>query len=426
MSMKKILDSLYGEITLDKDISSLVRLPVLQRLRHVRLSNIDSLNIPGIANLSRYEHVLGVNHLAGQLGFYNRLSREDRLALSASALLHDWAITSFGHLVEEAFKYVDTGFDHENQLYKIIMGEDQEEIGGVERQILFGRQTKLRVWGRKVVGPDRADEFLEAITNYIRGRGRFGRLICGDIDLDNIDSVFRMAYHMGLAVDRECPLRLGRSILDVGGENGYPVFRRSAEPDIVQWLSTRHAVYERLMLADADFAGKLMILYATVLAFEAGEIGKPDWSLTDDGLLQRLLTSGGEGKETAKRWLTGELWDKTPLYWMAGRRPDFPEVLSFSRELSSALSRTCFAYCIKDKRDRLLKIRFEDGASEELGTDSLQWLFAVGSPVRRPFKVAEVDAVIDLAQMYFSTSVISVAREPGLGKHVGDEQRCLL
>ncbi len=426
MSMKNILDSLYGEVSFDEDILSLIQLPVLQRLRHVRLSNIDSLNMPGIANLSRYEHVLGVGHLAGQLSFYNRLSREDRLALSASALLHDWAITSFGHLVEEALNYVGTGFHHENRLYEMVIGEDQEEIGGVERQILVGRQTKLLRWVRKVVGPDRANEFLQGITNYMRGHGRFGRLICGDIDLDNIDSVFRMAYHMGLPVDRECPLRLARSILDVSGRNGNPVFRRSAEPDIVQWLSTRHAVYERLMLADADFTGKLMILYATVSAFEADEIGKLDWSLTDDELLQRLRTSAGEGKETVKRWLAGELWNGTPLYWMAGRRPDFPEVLSFSRELSSALSRPCFAYCIKDKRDRLLKVRFEDGASEEFGTDSLQWLFGVGSPVQRPFRVAEIDVVIDLAQMYFSTSVISAAREPGLSKHLGDEQQCLL
>ena len=147
MKTLSFADSIYGQISVDDDISLLIKLPVLQRLRHVRLSNIDSLNMPGIANLSRYEHAIGVGHLATQLGMNYRLSREDRLALSASALLHDWAITSFGHLVEEAFQYVGTGFDHEHRLYEIIAGEGLEEIGGINRQIIHGRQANVRAMG---------------------------------------------------------------------------------------------------------------------------------------------------------------------------------------------------------------------------------------------------------------------------------------
>lgn len=417
--MKKLsfVDALYGQVKFDEAVSSLVASPILQRLRHVRLSNIDSLDMPGIANLTRYEHSLGVCFLASQVGFYTRLSYDDRLALSASALLHDWAITAFAHLVEEAFKYVGTGFNHETRLYEIIAGEDPSEIGGIERQIYRGRQTGLRVWGQKVASADRSDALLLAITRYIRGNGRFGRLICGDIDLDNIDNVFRMAYHMGLLEDRELPLRLAHSIEDVYGENGEPVFRRSAGRDIVQWLDTRHAVYERLMLAEADFAGKLMILYASVSAFEAGEIGKPDWNLTDHQLLERLLTSRVRAaKETVDRWLVGELWDTTPLYWMAGERPAFPAMRSFSKELSDGLSRSCFAYCIKDKRNRPLTIHFDDGKSETLGTSSSEWLLGVGSPMRRTFTAAECRKIIDLAQTYLSTSMISSASKPREGQ----------
>ncbi len=97
-------DTLYGRVVLDDDMMKLSATPVIQRLRHVRLSNINSIDMPGIANLSRYEHVLGVCYLAGQVGFLGTLNRHDRTVLAASALLHDWAITSFGHLVEEAFQ----------------------------------------------------------------------------------------------------------------------------------------------------------------------------------------------------------------------------------------------------------------------------------------------------------------------------------
>ena len=96
------LDPIYGSIQISESLSTLVQKPVVQRLRHIRLSNIDSVDIPSIANLSRFEHVLGVAHLAGVLGVRSKLAQEELLVLDASALLHDWAITSFGHLVEEA------------------------------------------------------------------------------------------------------------------------------------------------------------------------------------------------------------------------------------------------------------------------------------------------------------------------------------
>ena len=420
-------DSIYGQISMDRDLSSLVTLPVLQRLRHIRLSNIDSLNMPGISNLSRFEHAVGVGHLATQLGMNNRLSHEDRLALAASALLHDWAITSFGHLIEEALQYVGTGFDHEHRLYEIITGDHLEETGGIGRQILYGRQTNIQPWAQQVVGTERADEWLLHITEYILGRGRFGKLICGDIDLDNIDGVFRMAFHMGLPIDRESPLRLASAIVDVMQPTCEPVFRRTAKSDIAQWVATRQEVYERLMLANFDFIGKLMILYAAVSALENGEIESPDWNLTDDQLLHRLCNSSTkEVRDTAVRWRVGELWDATPLYWMHGGRPKFPELRAFARELSVTLSRPCFAYAIKDKRHRLLSIQFDDGTQEQLGTESTQWLIGVGSPTRKPFRASEIETIIQSTESYFRTSLISVADAPWSKVQGGDEKGCLL
>jgi uncharacterized protein len=142
MSVRKrdFQDSLYGHIEFDSEISSLILKPIVQRLRHVRLSNINSLDLPGIANLSRFEHVLGAAYLASRVGFRNRLSHFHDLALQASALLHDWAITAFGHLVEEALQYVGTGFSHESRLSDIASGGLPEEVLGVQRQILFGRK----------------------------------------------------------------------------------------------------------------------------------------------------------------------------------------------------------------------------------------------------------------------------------------------
>ncbi|MDT1817734.1 HD domain-containing protein, partial [Acinetobacter baumannii] len=83
-----------------------------------------------MANISRFEHALGVATLAGKLQFFSTLSKYDRLLLQSSALLHDWAITAFGHLVEEAYAYAGAKFEHEGKLNELVMGDNYAEVGG--------------------------------------------------------------------------------------------------------------------------------------------------------------------------------------------------------------------------------------------------------------------------------------------------------
>ena len=420
-------DSIYGPLSYDADMTALVQSPVLQRLRHIRLSNIDSVNMPGIASLSRYEHALGVGYLASQIASYRSLSRINQLSLVAAALLHDWAITSYGHLVEEAFHYTRNEFDHEHKLAELIIGEDSSEIGGVERQLIFGRQMNLRSWAQSAIGARDADELLHKIMRYIEGDGEFGRLISGDIDLDNVDGVFRMAIHMGLSVDRDWPVCIARSIVGTTPGTGAPVFHRTARQALGEWVSAREKVYERLMLADDDFVGKLMLLYATIGAIESAEIQAVDWNLTDSQLLHRLQTSSNSRvSETVTRWLVGEPWHKTPLYWMKGLRPEFPDILDFSRTLSLHLSRNCFVYGIKDKRHRALTVHYDNGAFEPMGKESIQWLLGAGATERRPFRATEVRSFLDLAETTFATEVISEALSPWAELRAGDLSGCLL
>jgi HD superfamily phosphohydrolase len=275
---RPFLDPLHGPIEFDETLLALVRSPVVQRLRHVRLSNIDSVDMPAIANLTRFEHVLGVAYLAGEVGFRAGISANDDLVLRGSALLHDWAITAFGHLVEEALQYVGVSVDHEEKLSKILTGQGSEDIGCAGQQILLGRETGMNKWAYRAAGAD-GERLLTDIMNHIRGRGRMGRVIAGDIDLDNIDNVFRMAFHMGLPIDREIPRRIAAAMVGLSDERGEPVLRASAQAEIHAWRETRRQVYEHLMLAEQDFIGKLMVLFATVRAYEQGEITPADWSL---------------------------------------------------------------------------------------------------------------------------------------------------
>jgi uncharacterized protein len=375
----------------------------------VRLSNIDSVDLPSISNLSRYEHVMGVAYLAQKAPIGGRLSELERLALTASALLHDWAITAYGHLVEEALQYVGTNFDHESRLKEIATGTSSADLGGLhDRQVLHGRNMGLREWSDQVTKSRyESSELIELISDFISGKGSAGRLIAGTIDLDNIDNVFRMAYHIGLDVDRACPLRLALAMEKVDDLTGDPIFPASAIQDIQLWLKTRRQVYDLLMLAERDFAGKTMLIYATTVAFRAMEIREADWSLTDDAFFWRLITSRApKASETAKRWASGELWDMAPIVWMKGERPDYRELMQFSSELGELLGRECFAYGIRDKRERVLSIHIAGAAPRQLGNKSEQWLFGFGSPIRKAFSVRDCDRAWAFAESRFVSTLL--------------------
>ena len=397
------LDALYGRVAFDEEMALLIGAPILQRLRHVRLSNIDSIAMPGIANLSRYEHVLGVGFLAQQLPLLRSIPRLHGIALSAAALLHVWAITAFGHLVEEGFQYAGVNFRHEDELHAIMTGTASgANVGGAELQILSGRPTRLTEWAARVVGHDSAAELLDLIQKTIRGDGPYGALISGTMDLDNIDNVVRMAFHMGLKVDRELPVRLVGAITSV--EQGRVVFATSASPDIETWVLLRREVYTNLMPAQPDFSYKTMIVAATAFAIEVGDISVGDWHLTDQEYLCRLEQSQSEAvRELIGRWTAGEAWDCTPLWWLGGKRPNYSELRQFSREISEVTGRPCFAYGIKDKRERILSFLFQGGETRHFGVEPNSWLFGVTSSKRAGFSRNELELIVGSAEARFGS-----------------------
>lgn len=418
---RNILDGLYGEVAFEEHVAELIATPIVQRLRHVRLSNIDSLNMPGIANLSRFEHALGVGFLASEMGVIKSLPKTDRLIILAAALLHDWAITAFGHLVEEAYQFADLPFNHEEQLRRLFVGEAQEELGGLSPQILHGREARLVEWAKKAVGPSSLKELLEGVVSCISGKGQYGRIISADIDIDNIDNIYRVAYHAGIPCDKAVPHRLAKGLVDLDKTSGTPVYRKDCRDDIASWVAARSDVYSHLMPARFDFAGKVMMLSAAVAAVEAQELRITDWNKTDYEFINKMLSSDSKDiKQTVERWLTGELWDVSPLYWFQGDRPKFPKLLSFSRELEKKFGHKFFSYGIKDKRNRLINVLFDDGATETFGQPSSQWFFGVGSQFRMQFTQKECEAITGMAEQFFGCACV--------GKHVSrdQDQLCLL
>jgi HD superfamily phosphohydrolase len=100
-------DGVWGDIPLSRRELAVIDTPAFQRLRRVRQLGFTDLVFPG-AHHSRFEHSLGVFHLAGLALDRLRgadgvppISDEDGRAFLAASLLHDVGHYPFSHAVEE-------------------------------------------------------------------------------------------------------------------------------------------------------------------------------------------------------------------------------------------------------------------------------------------------------------------------------------
>lgn len=321
MSERYIYDSLYGHINLSDYIWDLFTCPELQRLREVRLCNINSLCLPGGANINRFEHAVGTCYLAQECikewPPLNPIYENEQKHLIIAALFHDATSGPFGH----SFEYLEEkkGFDHEKGV-SAIAGNDSDS----------GYKYKFATFEPIFLGLNNdlinriGQKDLKEITKIIKGEGRLGSLLNSTMDLDNIDNVYRMAYHMGLIKLTDTPLQLARSLWI---ENGRLTVKNDAIPLIEEWHNIRKKLYKLLLLNPEEFSAKCMLTDAIELA-KRSFINPFNWYDTDYVLINKLanikertdlipkkgLSDTHEIQDIAQRLMTGNLYGCAGIY----------------------------------------------------------------------------------------------------------------
>lgn len=287
-----IWDALYGKIEFDPIVYKCMMAPEVQRLREVRLCNINSLCITGSSNTNRFEHSVGTAYLAAinmnsSAQSFLKLDKKTKETFVIAALLHDVANGPFGHSYEYIME--KQGFIPEKGLGDILSfeGSGANKIETRYTPIYFGKLKSLKDILNE---QQRVDvEAIIAGTNFLSG------LIDSQIDLDNIDNVFRMAYHMGLSFSKDAPICLAQNMYI---ENGSVRFKRGAEQYLNEWFEVRKRVYKFLLLNPQEFAGKYMLTEAMDIFFECtsknmardkdGKLVSIEWYYTDYQLMTEL------------------------------------------------------------------------------------------------------------------------------------------
>ncbi len=220
----------------------------------------------------------------------------------AAALLHDIQTGPFGH----SFQYVmednpfEQRFEHANLAGAVNSGFLQLVQAGAQ---FAGRGFEVAQLLRDIA-PD--------VFAAIEGRGEFGPIISGTLDLDNLDNVVRLAFHMGLCdeEDRRIPRALVEYLTVVDNGLGAPP---EARPLFERWFELRRRLYEYLLLDRGEFAAKAMLTLALELGAEVPLLGPDDWRLTDEQLLVELeKRSVGEHQaigQIIKRLRVGDLFE---------------------------------------------------------------------------------------------------------------------
>lgn len=280
---------MYGKIEFSPLILRCLMTPEMQRLREVRLCNINSLCITGSSNTNRFEHAVGTAFLASQNIKYNYVKyseyKEKQELLIVSALLHDVANGPFGHSYEYIME--KQGFIPEKGLENVFVdvtsaGKGAHGYSSPYEPIYFGKLRGLN----SILN----SEQKKTVSSIISGKHYFSKLISDTIDLDNIDNVFRMAYHMGIPFPLGAPIELAKAMYLDGDRI---VFKKSAERYLNIWFDTRKKVYKFLLLNPQEFSGKYMLTEAMDIVFD-GISQKNNlssdikWYYTDFELLQTL------------------------------------------------------------------------------------------------------------------------------------------
>ncbi|PSQ19164.1 phosphohydrolase [Halobacteriales archaeon QS_8_69_26] len=184
--MRAIKDSVHGHVDVGDLARDLLDTWPVQRLRHVKQLSTVRLVYPS-ANHTRFEHSLGVYHLAREALDHLGVGGARAEAVRAAALLHDVGHGPYGHQTEPVIER--------------HLGTHHDEVHGLLE--------------RTEVADVLADHGLDvaAVADRIDGQGRLGQLVSGELDVDRLDYLVRDAHHTGVpygTVDQERLLRAYR------------------------------------------------------------------------------------------------------------------------------------------------------------------------------------------------------------------------
>lgn len=258
MHEKLFRDPVHDQVILDLDqpedrlVLRLLDAREFQRLRRIRQLGMASMAFPG-AEHSRYQHSLGVLHLARRM--LDRLVRQAeapalaRTAVQCAALLHDVGHGPFSHVIETFFA------DHHEEWTKRVLLDPSAEVHRLLAEY---------------------DPALPAMTaDMIDGKAEplwLGRLVSSQLDVDRFDYLLRDSHMTGVkygVFDLERLLLMLR--VAPGGEHVY-VAAKGLLP-VEKYLQSRYQMYRQVYFHKTVTSAEAMLMSVLQRAADLSHAG---------------------------------------------------------------------------------------------------------------------------------------------------------
>lgn len=284
--MKKIyldiIDPIHDFIRVYEHELSIIDNPIFQRLRRIKQLSGAHLTYPA-AQHTRFEHSLGVMHIASQAGHALNekgiLLSDDIEVLRLAGLLHDIGHGPFSHLFEEIIQ--DKKISHEDFGKEMILNS---EIG--DNLSKNGFDKKL-------------------ITRIAFGTSKFqymNQIVSGVLSADMMDYLLRDGYFTGAEHAKIDHKRITQS-LDVHKKK--LALERSALYSFESMMHSRYQMFKAVYFHKTVRAAEVMLIEALRLAdaefgfttFNLNEFVK----LTDEYVLSTLISSESPKLKRAKQ-----------------------------------------------------------------------------------------------------------------------------
>lgn len=292
-----IHDPIYGRFMIPAYLEPLIQAPEVRRLSQIRLLNTLTPSLATLGELRRFSHTLGILYLADR-NEYLRHRLVEKKAFLTAVLLHDIGTPPFGHLLEYHLKE-KFNWSHENIIKDLLWSQQTREDRGHQ---IFARQP---VSARKILTRIGID--LALVQSIVTGNHPLSQLLFGTVDFDNIDNVGRMNWALGNYPAEEL-VDLAKNLSVRGMRLTLPKELKAAAE---KWSDLRNHAYEIIVFDSPTVAAQAVLSSALEIALEEETIRKDDWALTDEELIERLLSHRSTKNLISKQYL-GEL--PKPVY----------------------------------------------------------------------------------------------------------------
>ena len=267
-----IIDPIHDFIRATKLEQQIIDTSIFQRLRRIRQLSGAHLTYPG-AQHTRFEHSLGVMHIAGQAAQSLReksiISSDENEKLRLAGLLHDIGHGPFSHLFEEVLQE-ESDISHEDIGKQII---EKTEIGDILSK--FGHTKKF-------------------ITKLAFGNSKLqfmNEIISGALSADIMDYLLRDGYFTGAEHAKIDHKRIIQS-LDVYKKK--LALEKSALYSFESMMHSRYQMFKAVYFHKTVRSAEVMLLESIRLADK--ELGFTSLKLneylelTDEIVLSKLLS----------------------------------------------------------------------------------------------------------------------------------------